>query len=200
MSAKRSIRMKPRPRTRGMTRGTRSARTGWWTTKPARVAAVVCAIVTMIVILVPQSPHAAIGLKKADLTLARGNSTETTEHVTDIPIARNDAALPAVPVQPAADAKVVRATIVGCLERADDSFRLTETVGVNVPKSRSWRSAFLKKRAATIAVRDAAKRVNLADHVGQRVSVTGTLVDREMRVGSLHRVAPSCNSDSKVRI
>jgi len=84
-------------------------------------------------------------------------------------------------------------TITGCLERNDDLFRLKDTTGVDAPKSRGWRSGFLKKRSASIDVVDAANRLKLTDHVGQRVSVTGTLVDREMRVDSLHRVAASCN-------
>jgi hypothetical protein len=50
-------------------------------------------------------------------------------------------------------------------------------------------------------VRDSVKRVNLASHVGQRVSVTGTMVDRQMSVGSLQRISLSCNTyNSKVKI
>jgi hypothetical protein len=96
---------------------------------------------------------------------------------------------------------VARVTIEGCLERADDTFRLTDTTGTNAPTSRSWKSGFLKKRPAAIEVRDSVKRVNLASHVGQRVSVTGTLVDRQMRVGSLQPISLSCSTyNSKVKI
>jgi hypothetical protein len=52
----------------------------------------------------------------------------------------------------------------------------------------------LKKGSAWIEVVDAANRLKLTDHVGQRVSVTGVLVDREIRVHSLQRVATSCSS------
>ena len=83
-------------------------------------------------------------------------------------------------------------TITGCLEREDDLFRLKDTTGVDAPKSRSWRSGFLKKRPASIDVIDAANRLKLTGHVGQRVSLTGMLVDREMRVDSLRRIAASC--------
>jgi hypothetical protein len=62
------------------------------------------------------------------------------------------------------------------------------------PKSRSWRSGFLKKGSASLEVIDAANRLKLTDHVGQRVSVTGVLVDRGIRVRSLQRVATSCAS------
>jgi hypothetical protein len=86
------------------------------------------------------------------------------------------------------------ATVTGCLERADETFRLKDTTGVDVPKARSWKSGFLKKGSASIEIVDAPSMLNLPDHVGQRVTVTGTLVDREMRVLSLHRVAASCTS------
>jgi hypothetical protein len=91
-------------------------------------------------------------------------------------------------------------TITGCLERADETFRLKDTAGVDAPKSRSWKSGFLKKGSASIEVVDAANRLRLPDHVGRRVSVTGTLVDREMRVRSLQRVAASCTKSPRVRI
>jgi hypothetical protein len=84
-------------------------------------------------------------------------------------------------------------TITGCLERNDETFRLKDTAGADVPKSRSWKSGFLKKGSASIEVVDAAHRLKLPDHVGERVSVTGRLVDREMQVRSLQRVAASCS-------
>jgi len=87
-------------------------------------------------------------------------------------------------------------TITGCLEREADSFRLKDTAGENAPKARSWKSGFLKKGSAAIHVVDTANRTKLPSHVGQRVSVTGTLVDREMQVRSLQRVAASCADKS----
>jgi hypothetical protein len=84
-------------------------------------------------------------------------------------------------------------TITGCLERDDEMFRLKDASGNGAPKSRSWKSGFLKKRSATVDVVDTAHRVRLPDYLGQRVSVTGPLVDREMQVRSLRRVAASCS-------
>jgi hypothetical protein len=96
---------------------------------------------------------------------------------------------------------VAAVTITGCLERADETtFRLKDTAGEDAPKSRSWKSGFLKKGSASIEVVDAAHRLKLPDHVGQKVSVTGTLVDREMQVRSLQRVATSCADSPKVRV
>ena len=95
-------------------------------------------------------------------------------------------------VKPSAP-KAAPVTITGCLERNDETFRLKDTSGADAPKSRSWKSGFLKKGPKPIDVVDSSKRLKLGDHVGQRVSVTGTLVDREMQVRSVKRVAPSCS-------
>jgi hypothetical protein len=92
--------------------------------------------------------------------------------------------------------KFAAVTITGCLERDANSFRLRDTAGEGAPKSRSWKSAFLKKGSSPVAVVDASNRAKLPTHVGQRVSVTGTLVDREMQVRSLQRVAASCSVKS----
>ena len=125
--------------------------------------------------------------------------------------ARNAASLPAVPdatgmTGPAVElasrssaAKMAPVTVTGCLERDDEGFRLKDTTGVNAPKSRSWKTGFLKKGSASIEVVDASHRLKLTDHVGQRISVTGVLVDREMQGRSLQRVAASCTNSSKVK-
>jgi hypothetical protein len=83
-------------------------------------------------------------------------------------------------------------TITGCLERDDDTFRLKDTDVVTEPKGRSWKSGFLKKGSASIEVVDQGNRLKLANHVGERVSVTGMLQYREMHGRSLQRVAKSC--------
>ena len=96
---------------------------------------------------------------------------------------------------PARQAAVQQApvTITGCLEQDDETFRLKNTTGDQAPKARSWKSGFLKKNSASIEVVDASNKAQLPSHVGQRVVVTGMLVDREMQVRSLRRVATSCN-------
>jgi hypothetical protein len=84
-------------------------------------------------------------------------------------------------------------TITGCLERDAETFRLVKTTGADAPKSRNWKSGFLKKRPASIDVVDTANKLQLPNQVGQRVSVMGVLVDREMQARSLQRVAGSCD-------
>lgn len=83
-------------------------------------------------------------------------------------------------------------TIAGCLERDGQAFRLTDTTGAGTPKSRSWRSGFLRKRPASINVVDAGNKLKLPSQVGHRVSVTGTLDDREMHARSVQSATGSC--------
>jgi hypothetical protein len=83
--------------------------------------------------------------------------------------------------------------IIGCLERDDETFKLTDTQGSEAPKSRSWKSGFLKKRSATIEIIDSANRLRLASHVGEQVRVTGVLTEREMQGRSIQRLAESCD-------
>ncbi|HVH28573.1 MAG TPA: hypothetical protein VM818_17535 [Vicinamibacterales bacterium] len=91
---------------------------------------------------------------------------------------------------------VAAVTITGCLEQDDDAFRLKNPSGESAPKARSWKSGFLRKSSATIAVVDTANRLALSSHVGRRVTLTGTLVDREMQARALQRVAPSCDQNA----
>ena len=84
-------------------------------------------------------------------------------------------------------------TISGCLEARDDSFWLKDTSGANAPKSRSWKSGFLKKHAESVKVVDATKSLQLSNFVAQRVTATGTLANRTMQARSLERVAASCH-------
>ena len=96
-------------------------------------------------------------------------------------------------VEPAVVQDPAEVTIAGCLEHDNDKFRLKNTTGVDAPKSRSWKAGYLKKRSASLEVVDTANNLRLPNHVGQRVSVTGVLVDREMQVYSVRSIAPSCD-------
>jgi hypothetical protein len=93
----------------------------------------------------------------------------------------------------APDKKAAPVTIVGCVQRDDDGFRLTKTSGADAPKARSWKSGFMRKGSASLDLVDGSGGLRLASHVGQRVSVTGMLDDRELRARSLRRVGDSCN-------
>jgi len=106
---------------------------------------------------------------------------------------------PEAPAPEPVAAQTVKAspvTITGCLERNDEGFRLKDTAGDNAPRTRSWKSGFLKKGSAPVDIVDTSNKAKLPAHVGQRVSVTGVLVDREMQARSVQRVASSCSAKS----
>jgi hypothetical protein len=96
------------------------------------------------------------------------------------------------PVAPKTASELPDAVMIeGCLEQTGQTFRLKNTSGEDAPKSRSWKSGFLKKGSRPVDVVDWNNR--LKDHVGERISVSGMFVDGEMRVRSLRRVSSSCN-------
>jgi len=87
-----------------------------------------------------------------------------------------------------------RVTIEGCLVQDDETFRLKNTTGEDAPKGRSWKSGFLHKGSKTLEVVDARHRLNLAKHVGERVSVSGMMLDeKELQGSAIKKLAESCN-------
>ena len=85
-------------------------------------------------------------------------------------------------------------TISGCVEAdvSERAFRLTDTDGADAPKSRSWKSGFLRKRPAAVALIDANNALRLRSYVGKRIAATGLLMNREMQVRSLLPAGASC--------
>jgi len=109
------------------------------------------------------------------------------------PVARaHDTSAPA-PTESAKSAKAPVTTLEGCLEKSGETFHLKDTSGVDAPKARSWKSGFLKKGSATVDVVDGSESLGLPNRVGTRVSVTGTLVDRQMQARAIHRLSSSCS-------
>ena len=89
-------------------------------------------------------------------------------------------------------AAAVPATIVGCLEQNENTFWLKNVSGDDAPKSRSWKSGFLRKKSSNVALVDRGGLSNrLATYVGRRIETTGALADHEMRVKTL-RVLGAC--------
>jgi len=197
MPVKKSIRIKTRqPRRAAETHSAKPAdAAAWWTRTPviAGSGMAFCAVVLMIAVV---SPSRDTGGQKPPAPTSAHEDNTATAPVPDAGAPLEKAASVrsgAADVQQPPDSEPA-VTLTGCLERSEDAFRLTDTDGTRVPRSRSWKSAFLKKRSAPIAVIDPVKRLNLAGHVGQPVSVTGKLVGREMRVGALRRIESSCSA------
>jgi len=92
------------------------------------------------------------------------------------------------------DEESVSATITGCLVLRDDGmFQLKDNDGEHAPKARSWKSGFIKKGSASIDVLDAGNRLTLGTHANHRVSISGTLTDRQLRARSLHVTSERCD-------
>jgi hypothetical protein len=150
----------------------------------------------------PSSPQA--GVAAANVQQDKAARTRTASETTpasasfDMMLAANTTAA-TMPAHESVESGPVQkpspVTITGCLEYAHETFRLKDTSGVDAAKSRSWKSGFFKKSAASIEIVDGANRLQLPTHVGQRVSVTGLLVDREMQGRTLKRVAAACNNE-----
>jgi hypothetical protein len=140
------------------------------------------------------SDVAAVGAQQERMTHATARKSAASGVLDATPAADVTAvSFPAVEPAAAPGQKLTPVTITGCLEQADESYRLKDTTGVEAAKSRSWKSGFLRKSSAPIEVVDTANRLQLPTHVGQRVSVTGLIVDREMQGRSLKRIAASCD-------
>ena len=127
---------------------------------------------------------AATATMKADTTAATPGKTPASAASPSATAPKTDGTTSVAPAKPVA--------ITGCLQQDGAGFVLKNTEGADAPKSRSWKSGFLKKRSASIDLLDSTNATHLASHVGERVSVTGPLTDREMRVQSLRRVAATC--------
>jgi hypothetical protein len=86
-------------------------------------------------------------------------------------------------------------TITGCLEISvdQDAFRLTDTEGADALRSRNWRTGFLKKGSAPVALVEPPDRLALQTHVGRRVAATGLLTSHDLKVSALRVVGPACN-------
>ena len=195
MPAKKAIRMKKLALWKPAKRRGKSARQPWWKTTPALAGATVCVMLAAVLIAAYQS------MDPRPTAPAHAGAAATISRLEPSTAAPSTPAAPAAPADaPPAPAKPDPVTLTGCLERTDEAFRLKDTEGDDAPKARSWKSGFLKKGHTAVDVIDAGNRLNLSNHVGERVIVTGTLVDREIRVRTIQRVAASCSLPPRVKV
>jgi hypothetical protein len=129
---------------------------------------------------VPDRATSSAKARPAETTVARAETAPIQ------PLVSSQNAHPA-----AAGAPIDTVTISGCLEYDGKSAWLKNASGAEAPRARSWRSGFLTKRSPRIALVDGPGSVTAYD--GRRVTVTGVLVDREMRVNSLRPLAGDCD-------
>ena len=69
---------------------------------------------------------------------------------------------------------------------------------MDAPKSRSWKSGFLKKHSSSVEVVDANHALKLERFVGQRVAATGIVADRRMRARTCCNASPPPAADAPV--
>jgi len=152
----------------------------------------VCIVGTAMLIVARSSePTSAASIvpEQATVALAPIEQTPVAKAQKPFPVAAEPAFAPTVGAVPGAEL----ATIEGCLVGNGDQFQLKNTSGEDAPRGRSWKSGFLHKGSKTVGVVDQTHRLNLSRHVGERVTITGILDDRELQGTSLKRVAESCN-------
>lgn len=200
MPLKKSTRSKTTATKKSSTAGARSKRKSktptWSVGVGTMLVAAICVTGAVIVIAAREltpAPRAT-----ADTVPESAVAPDAPKPASSVTRSAPESAMAKAPESDAPEAKgtvgrTAPVTIFGCLEKSDASYRLTDTDGVDAPKSRSWKSAFLKKGSATIQVTDPGNRLHLASHVGQRLSVTGSLVDRQMQVRSIRRISASCD-------
>jgi hypothetical protein len=142
----------------------------------------------------PEKNRLAESTRPATPIAAVATVADTTDAAAKLPEA-DAIAPPAPPLVAAGTGGTLPVTITGCLEVSvdQDEFRLTDTEGVDAPKSRSWRSGFLKKRSAPVALVAPPDRLALQTHVGRRVAATGLLSSHDLKVSALRVVGSSCN-------
>ena len=120
-------------------------------------------------------------------------ATATAEPADATPPAKDTPVMESRSVATKQDEESIATTIGGCLVHDDGMFKLKDTDGSHAPKSRSWKSGFIKKGSARVELIDASHRVDFTSHVGYRVSVSGMLADREMQVRSIKGGTERCD-------
>jgi hypothetical protein len=160
--------------------------------RPMAIGIIVVCIVGTAMLIVARSsePTSAASIVPEQATVAVAPDQQTAVAKAQKP---STFALRPASVQAGAIPGAELATVEGCLIQDANQFQLRNTSGEDAPKGRSWKSGFLHRSAKTVDVIDQSHRLNLARHVGERVTITGLLDDRELQGTSLKRVAESCS-------
>ncbi len=184
-----------------------STGSAWAIGSRARVLGLICVMATATGAMIAARPFhredvsgagvstvATPPLRQAPTTSATETNRLVVDSAPKVEAADSTPKADGVESAPQADApNLASVAIAGCVDLDDETFWLKDTSGTDAPKSRSWKSGFLKKRPAPIALVDADRALRLQGYVGQRVVATGTLENREMRAHSLRLVAASCS-------
>jgi hypothetical protein len=84
-------------------------------------------------------------------------------------------------------------SLTGCLENDGDHYKLTDLPDGQAPKGRSWKTAYVTKSNKAVEVTGATS-LKLKDHVGHKVTITGTRDgETHVKATSLKMVANHCS-------
>ena len=145
----------------------------WMTSAPAIVLGMTFVVVTAALLTAREdTPPASVErLDLSPVTATVQNNPARPAEAKKAVVSKSSPSTPAAAKTPAAAstnlvvasqaASVPSVTITGCLDNEDGTFRLTDASGAEAPTARSWKSGFLKKRAAQIEVVDAVGTLNL---------------------------------------
>ena len=81
-------------------------------------------------------------------------------------------------------------SLTGCLRKADGGFLLIGAKG-DVPKARTWKTAYMTKSSKEVVV-TAANGVKLQDHIGRQVTLYGIVDGSHITARTIKRIAPAC--------
>jgi hypothetical protein len=72
-------------------------------------------------------------------------------------------------------------TLTGCVRSGAErnTFVLTKVEGADAPRARGWKTGYLLKRRSNVEVVPAVSSIRLKDHLGRRVTVIGTLDQKD---------------------
>jgi len=150
-------------------------------------ASVVAFLAVGAIVLVAHQATPSVSATPVKAATTSAGVPETTTYTTTVTATAGKPANAKTGVQ-----KPEIVTITGCVEEKNDAFRLTDTGGADAPKSRNWKTLGITKHASSVTLVDSTKRMKLGSHVGERVSVTGTMVDKEMQLKSMKSISKSC--------
>jgi len=90
--------------------------------------------------------------------------------------------------------KTKTVTLTGCVRGVErNTFVLTKVEGADAPKARGWKTGYIVKRRSNVEVVPGVASIRLKDHVGRRVSVSGTLEQKDrtqIRARSIRVLSP----------
>ena len=162
--------------------------------------------VALCAIAVAVAQPAALANGQTTSTKAKAPATTSAPATTKAPATTSAPAKPSTPAKTSAPAKAstpakttapaqrASASLTGCLHADGDKLMLSDLEGKQVPKGRSWKTAYIVKTDKDVEVDGTSSTVNLTAQIGHRVTITGTRDgERHFKAQSVKQVSQSCS-------